>query len=52
MARRCSNEGIHMVKSLGAAGSVSGMTLVIEGRRAAAATSAPRFGGAEIGLEW
>ena len=53
MARRCSNGGIHMVKSLGAAGSASGMTLVIEGRRAdGATTSTPRFGGAGIGLEW
>jgi len=42
-----------MVKSLGAAGSASGMTLVIEGRCAdGAATSSPRFGGVGIGLEW
>ena len=52
MARRCSNGGIHMVKSLGAAGSASGMTLVIEGRCAVGATLTPRFGGVGIGLEW
>lgn len=53
MVRRWFNGGIHMVKSLGAAGSASGMTLVIEGRCAVgAAALPPRFGGAGIGLEW
>jgi hypothetical protein len=41
-----------MAKSLGAAGSASGMTLVIEGRCAVGATLTPRFGGVGIGLEW
>ena len=53
MARRRSDEGIHMAKSLGAAGSAPGMTSVIEARCAdGVAGSPPRFGGLGIGLEW